>query len=169
MRAWARLVFATCNEAALADSPLVVSEAVPLAPPSVVVEAMELQAHRRAQAHESALERLTHASSLATDDALAASALAAKRARGEVDAASQGAPQAGGGSGQVPTQAQQQEEEMYAQLAVGDIDALVRASLRSHEEQVQVDASEALLQSLVGEVAEELEAIDAKQRQRTRA
>ena len=45
-----------------------------------------------------------------------------------------------------------QEEELYAQLAVGDIDSLARASLRSYEAEVQLDVSESLLQSLVGEV-----------------
>ena len=49
----------------------------------------------------------------------------------------------------------------------GDIDTLVRSSLRTHEDQVQIDVSEALLRQLVGEVAEELGIIETKQRQRS--
>ena len=58
---------------------------------------------------------------------------------------------------------------MFTQLAAGDIDdldALVRSSLRTHEDQVQVDASEALLGMMMSELAEELETIDNRQRSR---
>ena len=58
---------------------------------------------------------------------------------------------------------------MFTQLAAGDIDdldALVRSSMRTQEDQVQVDASEALLGMMMSELADELETIDNRQRSR---
>ena len=57
------------------------------------------------------------------------------------------------------------EEDEHAELMMSDVDemdAWMKASLRGHEEDLQRDVSEALLQRMVGEIAAEIESIDAK-------
>ena len=151
LRAWARLVFATCNEVAQAEESSQ-RELQPLSPPSIQSHGA-LSSHRQSRSRETALERLAAAAALSS---------AATPTPGSSQPQQQ----------QAPPPPHQPDEDMYlGQLGVGetagDIDTLVRSSLRTHEDQVQIDVSEALLRQLVGEVAEELGIIETKQRQRS--
>jgi hypothetical protein len=111
--------------------------ALPLAPPSVSGRAPpeELTKHRQSRAHEVALERLTAATVR------------------DASAADDNPPVMG-------------EEALIDALDadIEEMDGLMRASMRSHEDSVQRDVSEALLDKLVGELADELATIDRKQR-----
>ena len=137
-RAWGKLVLSVCNETAQAN----VTQRLPLAPPGVPPSSppAALLAHRQARAQKIALDKL--------------------KKFGTTSGRVEGVPW---------------HEEGHSAIAKDDIDdividdiaeldGLVRSSLRSHEDEIQVQLSDELLRRMVREVVEEHQRIAERRR-----
>jgi hypothetical protein len=145
-RAWGKLVLSVFNEAAQAN----VTQRLPLAPPGVPPSSppAALLAHRQARAQEIALDKL--------------------KKFGTTSSRVAGVPFHEEGHAAIAKDPF--HEEGHAAIAkydiddIAELDGLVRSSLRSHEDEIQVQLSDELLRRMVREVVEEHQRIAERRR-----